>query len=332
MKLKEGDNMEQGTFKFHVWNLSNGWCNVRMLINDKLIAFDAEYMGQNPLASLIDACAGLMENEGEFYCVRWQYHDVIMRLNMDVDENSMLHLYIVKEHVIEYREKNYKSEELEKWDETIPFSTFVEVVRAEGFRVLNAFGLWGYRRSWMNHEDFPLTNLLRITFEPDEVWNGDSCCTLFSKELECLQEKKAQLEAFEERKMDLCTIYYESWQLQCCGDPFSVGDKVEWTGILSQYQNAHGIIIDFDEEHHGFATLNITGTITRIIAERSEFPKGGLGVSYEKAKTIKEDLQHANGWESDLPNDETTERTFWGYIVELEDVIVTPLKEKTNTQ
>ena len=40
------------------------------------------------------------------------------------------------------------------------------------------------------------------------------------------------------------------------------------------FKNAHGIIIDLEEEHHGFATHSVTGKVVKIIAERSEFPKG----------------------------------------------------------
>lgn len=25
-----------------------------------------------------------------------------------------------------------------------------------------------------------------------------------------------------------CTVFYECWQMQCCGVPFSVGDVVKW--------------------------------------------------------------------------------------------------------
>jgi hypothetical protein len=128
--------------------------------------------------------------------------------------------------------------------------------------------------------------------------------------------------------MDECIIYYESWQIQCCGKPFSVGEKVEWTCTFPyDNQNAHGIIIDFTEEHHGFPTHSITGTVTKILAERSEFPKGEKEVWYERAQTIQEELQHADGKESVKEDDDSTERTFWGYIVELHDVTVKPLVE-----
>ena len=47
----------------------------------------------------------------------------------------------------------------------------------------------------------------------------------------------------------------------------------------------------------------------------------------EFSETIREELQHADGWESDKRDDDTTERTFWGYIVEMKDVMIRPLEE-----
>lgn len=61
------------------------------------------------------------------------------------------------------------------------------------------------------------------------------------------------------------------------------------------------------------------------MAERSEFPKGKRVVRYEAAQIIKEEISKANGWESEIKDDETTERTFWGYIVTLKDAVVKPL-------
>lgn len=58
-------------FKFHVRDLAYGWCSVVMYINDKMIVFNASYLGPNPLASLIDACVDLIE-EGYDYYIKWQ--------------------------------------------------------------------------------------------------------------------------------------------------------------------------------------------------------------------------------------------------------------------
>lgn len=323
--------MEQGTFKFRVLSIAWGWCSVRMLINDKEVTFNASYLGINPLESLIDACAELKEDPSTYY-ITWQKEPGSLNIKLNLDD-EILQLDISYEKVsINDKYEEIKTIEIEL-HEKIPFNDFLTAIRSEGYRVLNALGLCGYRRSWQNDTDFPLTNLLRISGIDEKMRNGESFSSELSDEIECLRNYISEPEIVEKSTMDRCTIYYESWQLQCCGDPFSVGDKVEWTGTLPHgFKYAHGTIIDYEEEHHGFATLNITGTITRYIAERSEFPIGERGVVYDKAKTIKEDLHHANGCESDLPDDETTERTFWGYIVELEDVTVTPLEEKTNTQ
>jgi uncharacterized protein DUF6578 len=30
----------------------------------------------------------------------------------------------------------------------------------------------------------------------------------------------------------LWPVFYEGWQMECCGDPFTVGDRVEWTLVV----------------------------------------------------------------------------------------------------
>lgn len=308
--------MEKEVFKFHVQNLAVGWCRVIMLINDKEIYFNASYLGPNPLETLIDACADLMEEGGDYY-IKWEKEPGTLKIDLNLDEKGQLHFDISN------------TDDDEEVHETVSFDDFVSSVISEGFRVLNAFGLYGYRRSWQDHTDFPLTNLLRITGKCKELWQGDSCRTDISKEIECLQEYIAKQKITAQTKMDECAIYYEAWQLQCCGAPFSVGDKVEWTCIMpNEYKNAHGLIIDLEEEHHGFATHSVSGVIAKIIAERSEFPKGQREVWYKRAKVIQKELQHADGRESQLKDDDKTERTFWGYIVTLKDVIVKPLTEE----
>lgn len=90
----------------------------------------------------------------------------------------------------------------------------------------------------------------------------------------------------------------------------------------TEYRNAHGIILDFEEEHHGFATHSICGTVAQIIAERSEFPRGKRITYYPQAETIQEEILKANGHEKDFHDDEETERTLWGYIVTIKDAVV----------
>lgn len=310
--------MKKEIFKFHVQNIAFGWCRVAMYIYDKEIHYNAGYLGPNPLESFVDACFDYLIEKGEYHIV-WQAEPGQMKITLNLDESNMLHLDIVDQNedgVTIYGE----------WHEVIPYNAFVESVVSEGFRVLNAFGLYGYRCSWSDKTEFPLSELLRITDSIMEVMIRDSYNSDLSKEMECLQENIAKLEITEKRIMKVCTVYYESWQLQCCGEPFKVGDKVEWNCVIAKgYKNAHGIIVDLEEEHHGFATHSVTGFVTKILAERSEFPKGQKEVWYEKACTIQEEIKRADGWESDYKSDDVKDRTFWGYIVELKDVTVKPI-------
>lgn len=312
--------MKKDSFKFHVQNLSFGWCRVVMYINDKEIHYNASYLGANPIASLIEACLELYFEKGKYY-ITWQAEPGILDITLDLKANNQLFIDIIDKD----DDGNTNSRE---WHEIVPFETFVSAIVSEGFRVLNAFGLYGYRCSWSDSTDFPLAALLRITNEVKCVLHGDSYNSDLSTEIKCLQEHLSKLEITEETKMDECTIYYESWQLQCCGDAFSVGEMVTWTCVMPKgYKNVHGIILDLEEEHHGFATHSVTGTVTKILAERSEFPKGQREVWYEKACTIQEEVKQADGWESEYKSDDTKDRTFWGYIVTLKDAIVKPITD-----
>lgn len=134
----------------------------------------------------------------------------------------------------------------------------------------------------------------------------------------------------KELKMESCKIYYSSWQIQCCGDPFSVGDNIEWTCLIpkKKYADCHGIKMDFLEDHHGEETHTIIGTVTKIIAERSEFDANENAIIYEDVDIIREELQHADGCESEFKSDDVVHRCFWGYIVELKDVTLKKIPSK----
>ena len=315
--------MNKNIFKFRVKEIAYGWCHVNLIINNKEIDYYASsVLGDSPVDSFIEACADFisLDTDGTYY-ITWYDEPGTLKFDLSLDESQMLHMDIRK-----YEDEDDSNLE-EEWHEVIPYDCFVNEVISEGFRVLRAFGLYGYRCSWQNQTDFPLASLLRITKKCYRVWNGDSCYSDISKEIECLQEFLPKASTIDKVvKMDECVVYYESWQIQCCGDPFAVGDTVEWTCVYpSLTKHAHGILIDCDEEHHIGDTHKVRGTISKIIVERSEFPKGKREVWYESAGVIHEEVQKADGWESELKDDETTERTFWGYIVTLKDAEITPI-------
>ncbi len=119
-----------------------------------------------------------------------------------------------------------------------------------------------------------------------------------------------------------CNIFYEDWQIQCCGQPFKVGEIVHWTGERdeSDIKEYH---IDFCEDHHCHHSLHIEGKVSRILSVTSEEDATKHNYSFDEADYIFTDLQEADGWESEKESTDEIYYIFWGYIVTLDDVKIT---------
>lgn len=71
----------------------------------------------------------------------------------------------------------------------------------------------------------------------------------------------------------------DDWQLECCGEPFSIGDRVSWTvvvpdaGYLSDVLGEEADDIGYAEEHHSDSTdlQTITGVVRLIQAMHCRF-------------------------------------------------------------
>lgn len=124
-------------------------------------------------------------------------------------------------------------------------------------------------------------------------------------------------------KLDTCNIFYESWQIQCCGKPFKIGDRVRWSCV---YTNDEKIIcgykIDFNEEHHGDETHAIIGTITDIKAVTQTDSQDEKCHDFDAEKLSLANLVAADGYESEKKATDDNYFIFWGYIVTMNDVEV----------
>lgn len=139
--------------------------------------------------------------------------------------------------------------------------------------------------------------------------------------------------------MDNVKVYYETWQMMCCGTPFSVGDEIEWTVHLNKN---HSDDIDaafdfyFDNHYHSpEGILKLRGKVDRIVLEYSDgssrktFPRndGSMGrhISRQNEKLLYKEINIADD-EYELPEGYED----WGYVVTLSDVVVCGLKQKHN--
>lgn len=131
--------------------------------------------------------------------------------------------------------------------------------------------------------------------------------------------------------MDNVKVYYEIWQMMCCGVPFVVGDEVEWSVRLNK-NHSEGIesIIDFFEDHHyhnGDDILRLRGKVDRILLEYSDGnSRKTLSrndgqecryISRQNEKLLYKDIECADG-EHELPEDYEE----WAYVITLSNVIV----------
>jgi hypothetical protein len=117
-------------------------------------------------------------------------------------------------------------------------------------------------------------------------------------------------------------VYYEEWQLQCCGDGFAVGDEVTW-----QVEPAG----QWHEEHHGDERLeSITGTVVHIesVWQRHEESEDARVLTAVDGDIVMAGVPAANGYESDELAPLSAEYHFQGYVVTLDGAdLVPPTKE-----
>ena len=129
-----------------------------------------------------------------------------------------------------------------------------------------------------------------------------------------------------------CKVFYESWQMECCGRPFAIGDSVSWLVFRETELNSPVDVgrIDYCYEAHSSAweeLFVLTGRVEQIDIlyqnyEPSEenprylVPVGGMTIPAEKAE----------GFEQDRDGMKAT-----GYVATLSGVTVRPAKKEEVT-
>jgi hypothetical protein len=123
-------------------------------------------------------------------------------------------------------------------------------------------------------------------------------------------------------------VWVDDWQMQCCGEPFAVGQEVVWTlsaavdaGWLSTVLGPETAReIAYREEHHGRLpddTPETRGRIVGIQAARCRFdpvPDGdGRTLHPVPGSGEVQEVPEADGWEP-----ESGDLAFVGYLVTLD--------------
>lgn len=125
-----------------------------------------------------------------------------------------------------------------------------------------------------------------------------------------------------------CTVLYEGWQMECCGQPFSIGDVVKWdvfafnktltdvTQTIEYTYDAHY------ETSDGLLTLQ--GTVYQINAIYTKYKSSTDNPQFLiPVSSLLKSIVKADGDEEEMNG-----MTFNSYIVVLRDVSI---KEIANT-
>ena len=125
--------------------------------------------------------------------------------------------------------------------------------------------------------------------------------------------------------MSRCTVFYEDWQMQCCGEPFKIGDTVKWLVIRNPNLTFTIDVGNIDycyEAHEPDADIlsEFVGTVTAIKHLYAQYsPSPDNAKCLVCTKEVLFDATNANGWEDDIDGMRIS-----GYIVTVDNYRLSP--------
>jgi len=134
--------------------------------------------------------------------------------------------------------------------------------------------------------------------------------------------------------IDNCKAFYDSWQMECCGTPFAVGDKIKWLVLTVEKDDLFTSVdlgnVDYCYEAHSSQWQELSvleGTVGKIEILYQKYepsqdnprylvPVGGELISTDRVQ----------GFEKDSGDLKVT-----GYLVALRDCTLRPAKQEEVT-
>ena len=165
---KEIKNFEVG-----ISNFCYGSTDISLTFDDKTITFDATYVGEEPLCSLIVSVYELDRypvNVGEeTWDLEWQSEPGYFKIYMNrIISTGLLYLDIETDRI----DGTYL-DEVRKYSYVVPYQMYKDSIIKCALRALKTYGLTGFNENWIDGPDtFPLGALLNIMgYEAKRVEN-----------------------------------------------------------------------------------------------------------------------------------------------------------------
>lgn len=129
-----------------------------------------------------------------------------------------------------------------------------------------------------------------------------------------------------------CVVFYESWQMKCCGTAFSIGDKVKWLVLKNEcLQTPIDVgVIDYIYEAHSSEWEKIFVLEGKVEAIKTLYER------YAPAENNASILVPVDGELVEVESAKGFDKKFKGmesgaYIVTLNEYIICPAKKEDVT-
>lgn len=128
-----------------------------------------------------------------------------------------------------------------------------------------------------------------------------------------------------------CTVLYEGWQMECCGQPFSIGDVVKWDVFaFNKTLNDVTQTIEYIYDAHyetSDGLLTLQGTVYQINAIYTKYKSSTDNPQFLiPVSSLLKSIVKADGDEEEMNG-----MTFNSYIVVLGDVSIKEVANKQHT-
>ena len=131
-----------------------------------------------------------------------------------------------------------------------------------------------------------------------------------------------------------CAVFYDSWQLECCGRPFGIGDTVKWL-VLEMGDDELNSPVDMGRVDYCYEAHSSEWQQLFVLEGRVE----RIQILYQKYEPSKDnarylvptggklfDAQHVEGFEKDIDELKAT-----GYLVSLSSFAIRPARKEEVT-
>lgn len=188
-----------GNFRIEIDKLTFGWEYITLVFNETRIPFQASYIGNEPLYSLIEAVFSLDDKDNNFnnikgmYAIKWYDEPGVLSMKLHHRRRTdKLSIDIVMNESASFGDRLKDGTE-QIWYFEMEYKFFREAIIQIAVQMLNQHGFFGFNSNWdKGRYVFSLEKLLFIATkgkEPQFDKKLDTYKSDFSQELSLLLEK-----------------------------------------------------------------------------------------------------------------------------------------------